>query len=225
MEILLQAQSLSYQGRLSDFSVALARKQLLVLMGTNGAGKSTALDLLAGSSYPSNGRIQFDRSKYKLSYVPQNPPCYPYRSVLENLQFSASLWRLSASVSQQQIEYLLDLLDLRGWQSHLANQLSMGTQRRLGLAMGVIAQPDILLLDEPTAGLDPVQAEHLREVLSGLKEHCAILLSTHLQEDVELLADEVLLLHEGRTLAKQKVDDDFSYQILLEQLKQQGAGR
>lgn len=225
MEVFAEAQNLSFrqhkQLRLDGLSLQLRVGEVTLLFGTNGAGKSTALALLAGAMCASSGTITFAmQSDLRIGYMPQQAPCYPNRTVDENLRFAASLLGIASEQKAQAVLQIKQQLDLLDWASHLAYQLSEGTRRRLGLAMAMVHQPNLLLLDEPTAGLDPLQAQGLRELLVDYKQQCAIVLSSHLEADFNVLADSVALLHQGQMLGQQMTKQDISYADLLSGLQQ-----
>lgn len=210
MTALLTATDLSLPPRLQQVSLSLHKGQTLGLLGVNGAGKSTLLALLAGAQSCSQGKLLIDgqplhhaEQRQRIGWLAQNPPSYPDLSVLENLRFFARLRRVKAS--PEILRQSLAQFDLEPLRDRLARQLSGGESRRLGLACCLVHQPDILLLDEPTAGLDPLQAEQLRELIRARRSDSAVLIASHLLPDIQGLCDSALLLHQGRIAAHQQL--------------------
>jgi len=209
MEAMFTANRLCLPPRLQDISVALQPGQVLGLLGLNGAGKSTVMAALAGVLPLADGEVsingqalhQHPSLRQHIGWLPQHAPLYEDMSVLENLRFAARLHGANNQATQQTI----DQFDLHGLQKRLARKLSGGERMRLALACCLIHQPDILLLDEPTAGLDPIQAQQLRELISSLAPDRAVVIATHLLADIESLCQRVLLLDQGRVVAEEQV--------------------
>lgn len=210
MTALLSVQHLSLAPRLHDVSLSLARGRTLGLLGVNGAGKSTLLSLLAGAVGADSGELRLDDERLhqgnagawqrRIGWLPQRPPLYPDMTVQENLHFAAEL-RLGRSPPPPLLAQQLERFGLGPLASRLAHRLSGGEAMRLGLACCLVHQPDLLLLDEPTAGLDPLQAQQLRELIRSLAGERAVLIASHLLPDIEQLCDRALLLHRGRVIA------------------------
>ncbi len=217
-----------------DITLELRRGEVLGLLGPNGAGKTTTLRMITGNLAPSAGSIVIcgidlldnpRKAKAHLGYLPEMPPLYSDMTVDEYLQFVACLHR----VEKQRIPHLLEnskircgLVD-RGRQ--LIGTLSKGLQQRVGIAQAIIHEPDIIILDEPTVGLDPNQMREIRELILDLGKSCSIILSTHILSEVEWVCDRVHIMHEGRmvlneTLAglKQK---EINLETVFTQLTQQ----
>jgi len=215
MNALLSARQLSLEPRLHDISLDVERGQVLGLLGINGAGKSTLLAALAGVQPCDSGEILIDGQplhgqralRRRVGWLPQRPPIYPDMSVIENLRFAARLRMPGAAVSQAQLDEALQQYQLAPLQRRLAHRLSGGEAMRLGLACCLIHQPDVLLLDEPSAGLDPLQAEQLRALIGALAGERAVVIASHLLPDIEQLCSRALLLHDGRILAEEPVHD------------------
>jgi ABC-2 type transport system ATP-binding protein len=190
-----------------DLSLTLPRHGVLGLLGVNGAGKSTVLKLLAGVLAPERGSIRIagvdlreqpEAARRLIGYLPEQAPCYGELSVLEHLRFAAALRGLARPTRRAAIERVLERCELGAVARRLAAALSKGYQQRLGLAQALLHAPPLLLLDEPSAGLDPVQARRFRELVGALKNECAIVLSTHQLGEVTACCDRVAILHEGR---------------------------
>jgi len=169
------------------------------LVGANGAGKSTLFRLLAHVDSPSEGVVQLGPdSRNALGYLPQSPLFPRNASCGDFLQYVAWLHRVPRSERDGAVARALDVVDLGAHAHKKIKALSGGTARRLGIAQALVHGPDVLLLDEPTAGLDPIQRLELRHLIASLGDSRIVLVSTHLVEDVRGMADRILLLDEGR---------------------------
>ena len=216
---LLQARGLERRDgrilRVCGLDLELHRGEVLGLLGVNGAGKSTTLALLSGALRPTRGRVEILgldmhqqplRAKRHLGLLPESPPLYPDLTVDENLDFAARLRGLGGSTAHEARKRVKRELDLGGFGRRLASRLSRGMAQRVGIAQAIIHDPEVLILDEPTAGLDPAQARELRQLIAGLRKGCAVLLATHILHDVEALCDRVAILREGRLVARHHLD-------------------
>ncbi|PTN10781.1 ABC transporter ATP-binding protein [Nitrosomonas aestuarii] len=190
-----------------NITLELRRGEVLGLLGPNGAGKTTTLRMITGNLAPSAGSIEIcgvdllnnpREAKAYLGYLPEMPPLYFDMTVDEYLRFVARLHR----VEKQRIPHLLESSKIRcglpdrGRQ--LIGTLSKGLQQRVGIAQAIIHEPDVIILDEPTVGLDPNQMRELRELIQDLRKSCSIILSTHILSEVEWACDRVHIMHEGR---------------------------
>jgi len=189
-----------------DVTLSLARGRVLGLLGINGAGKTTTLKLLAGVLAADRGRVRVaghdvardPRAQRDLvAYAPEHPALYQDATPREALKFSAQLRGLGGARARGAVEAALARCDLGPLAHRLVRTLSRGQQQRVGLAQAMVHQPALILLDEPTAGLDPVQAAATRAWIGSLREHAAVIVSTHLLGDVRACCDEVAVLHEG----------------------------
>ena len=218
-DILLQARNLERRDgpvvRLRRFDLELRRGEAMGLLGVNGAGKSTALALLGGVLRPTRGEVRllgYDlhreplRARRFLGLLPERPPLYPHLTLDENLDFAARLRGLSRKEATHARERIKKRLGLIRLGRRLAGRLSRGTAQRAGLGQAMIHDPEVLILDEPTAGLDPAQAHELRILLRELAVERAVLLATHLLEDVAALCRRVTLLREGRVVLRERLD-------------------
>ena len=192
---------------LSGLNLSLARGQVLGLLGVNGAGKSTTLRLLSGVLEPHQGTIRVDgldlrehpaQARALVGYQPEMPPLYPDLRVAEYLAFCAELRGLPRSARAPAVARAVERCDLGAVARRLCGNLSRGYQQRVAVAQAILHGPGLLLLDEPTAGLDPVQASRLRALVAELKADHGIVLSTHQLPEVSECCDRVAMLHDGR---------------------------
>jgi ABC-2 type transport system ATP-binding protein len=192
---------------LLDVTLALRPGCITGFLGRNGAGKSTTLKILAGAVVPDAGvavvggvPAHEGRARREVGWAPEEPPTAAGLTVREQLVFVARLRRLTNDVPGH-IARLLDSLDLTSVETRLCGALSRGTRQRVGLAMALLGNPRVLLLDEPTAGLDPAQIAQLRDLLLRRRdEGVAILLSSHVTAELEALVDDVVVVDRGRTV-------------------------
>ena len=174
------------------------------LLGPNGAGKSTLLKIIAGILRPTAGSILLDNepvSKLGEGYMPQDLGIYPEFTAKRYLLYIAALKGLTEAQAKAEIDKLLEAVGLSSNAEQKLKGFSGGMLRRVGIAQTLLCNPQILLLDEPTAGLDPQERVRLRNLLSALAQHSIIILSTHIVSDVELIAEKIILLREGQIAA------------------------
>lgn len=194
-------------------SLKFDKNEAVVLLGENGAGKSTLFKIVSGFSEPDSGELLFEnenikngRMKYlqNIGYVPEISALYGEMTTLEFLEFSADLKRMSAEQKSEKIEKMLNLLELRNVAFQSLGTLSKGYKKRAELSAAMLSEPKILLLDEPTEGLDPVQKESMRQIIKNYAKNNLVIISTHALEDVDALAQRVLLMHKGKMVADTK---------------------
>ncbi len=192
-----------------DVSFQVSRGEVVAFLGPNGAGKSTTMKLLTGYLAPSAGvaRIAgFDvatqriEAARRLGYLPENGPLYRDMSPRGLLRFFADARGLGGVKKQQRIDEVVELCDLGAVIGKPIGKLSRGYRQRVGMALVLLHEPEVLVLDEPTAGLDPNQIHEVRETLRRLRTNRTILVSTHILQEVEAMADRVLFIHEGRLI-------------------------
>jgi ABC-2 type transport system ATP-binding protein len=190
-----------------DVSFSIPKGQVVAFLGPNGAGKSTTMKLLTGYLAPSQGLARIaghdmthDRlaGSVKLGYLPENGPLYPDMTPRTLLEFFADARGLDPRRKRERIDAVIDLCALGSVIGKAIGKLSKGYRQRVGMAQALLHEPDVLILDEPTAGLDPNQIRDVRGLLRKLGESKTILLSTHILREVEAIANRVVFINEGR---------------------------
>jgi len=186
-------------------SFTLERGEVFGLLGPNGAGKTTTIGMIAGILEPSGGSI---KPSGKLGLVPQTIALYPTLTAEENLHFFGRIHGMSNEQVKTRTELLLEISGLASRARDQVYQFSGGMKRRLNLACGVIHEPDIVLLDEPTVGVDPQSREHIYDAISEFCESgTALLLTTHYMQEAERLCGRLAIMDEGRFIAEGTVDE------------------
>jgi ABC-type multidrug transport system ATPase subunit len=211
MELTIENVSKLYKGGvwgLRDFGLALS-PGVLGLVGPNGAGKSTLMRILATVTQPTNGKVvwngtdialQPDALRTVLGYLPQDFGVYPHLNAVEFLEYLAALKGLDARAARKRIDGLLQMLSLTSVCRRPLGGYSGGMKQRVGIAQALLNDPDLLIVDEPTAGLDPEERVRFRSLLSELAGERVVILSTHIVSDVEAAATEIAILHQGQLI-------------------------
>ncbi len=194
---------------LEALSFTAEKGEVIALLGRNGAGKSTLMNILTGYVAMTTGRALiagFDVQRQALDarrhvgYLPEQPPLYPDMTVTEYLTYCARLKGIAPKRARAEIAETIDRLGLRDYRRRLAGQLSKGYRQRLGLAQALLGEPELLILDEPGSGLDPLQMAELRTVICGARQHSAVLLSSHILSEVTSVCSRAIVLDQGRRL-------------------------
>lgn len=193
-----------------DISFQISSGKIVGFLGPNGAGKTTTLRMLTGYLPPTSGSAEvagYDifrqslKARRKIGYMPENVPLYLDMRVREYLKYRAQLKGLRGKEARQNIWEAMELCDLIDVRRKMIKTLSKGFRQRVGLADALIHQPDLLVLDEPTNGLDPNQIRSIRNLIKKLGENHTILLSTHILSEVEMTCDHVIIVDEGKIKA------------------------
>jgi ABC-2 type transport system ATP-binding protein len=199
-----------------NVSFTVNEGELVAFLGPNGAGKSTTMKMLTGYLAPSEGTARIaghdmytDRiaGSQRLGYLPENGPLYPDMTPYSMLAFFADARGMTGGRKKDRIASVIELCDLKSVVHKAISKLSKGFRQRVGMAQALLHEPDVLILDEPTAGLDPNQIREVRKTMHKLKETKTILLSTHILQEVEAMASRVVLINEGRVVFQGTVDD------------------
>lgn len=207
----------------NEVNFELNKGEVLGFLGPNGAGKSTCMQMITGSLAPTSGQITingFDlidqpiQAKSGIGYLPENPPVYRELTVDEYLKYCAQLHRIaraSISTALDQAKQHCGLQDVGG---RLIGNLSKGYQQRVGIAQAIIHQPPVVILDEPTVGLDPIQIREIRNLIKSLGQEHSVILSTHILPEVQATCDRVQIIRRGEMIYNSSIDE----------LNQQGKG-
>ncbi|EQD53187.1 ABC-type multidrug transport system, ATPase component [mine drainage metagenome] len=217
-ELLIEARNLSrYYGTraaIQDVSLTLGRGEILGFLGLNGAGKSTTLRILSGALAPSTGRIAIagidllnapEEAKRKLGFLPEHPPLYPELTVDEYLRFCARIHGIPRKQVRAAVALAQEKTHLTDMSRRLIRNLSKGFQQRVGLAQAILHEPEVLLLDEPSIGLDPAQIQGIRDLIRTLGTRHSVIFSSHLLAEVQSLSTRVVIIHEGRLVLSQEL--------------------
>jgi ABC-2 type transport system ATP-binding protein len=188
-------------------SFTIRRGEVAAFLGPNGAGKSTTMKVLTGYLSPTSGTARLAgvdvvqdrvRAARKLGYLPENGPLYPEMTARELLTFFGEARGMGGPALQQRLDFVTEECDLGELLDKPIGTCSKGQKQRVGMAQALLHDPEVLILDEPTTGLDPNQIRHVRELVKKLGQTRTILLSTHLFQEVEAMAGRVLLVNEGK---------------------------
>lgn len=200
-EIAIDIKNLSktYPGRvaLSDISFTVKKGSVHGFLGPNGAGKSTTMKILSGLIRESGGEFSLNG---KVGFLPEHPPVYPNMSVVDYLEFVLAIYSPEKKSKAESTKIVIDVMEKTGLSNvrdRLIGNLSKGYQQRVGIAQALVHSPEIIILDEPTVGLDPVAIADIRSLITKLKEDHTILFSTHQLHDVELLCSDITLINHG----------------------------
>jgi ABC-2 type transport system ATP-binding protein len=201
---------------LRGVSFSIPRGQVVGLIGPNGAGKTTAMRILTGFLAPTSGTTLVDGQdvvedpiacRRRIGYLPEGNPQYLDLRVRESLIFIAHMHGLRGPIASAAVGEAMEVAGLHGMESRLIGTVSKGYRQRVGLAAALLHKPDILILDEPSSGLDPNQQSEMRDLLRRLGEEHTVIFSTHILPEVAAVCDRVLFIHEGRLAADGTVQD------------------
>lgn len=199
----------------AELDLELRRGEVLGLLGPNGAGKSTTMQMLTGNLAPSSGSITVcgidllehpQRAKAKIGYLPETPPLYRELTVDEFLTFCARLHRLPSTAVASAVQNAKARCGLSDMGKRLIAHLSKGYQQRVGIAQAILHEPDVVILDEPTVGLDPNQIRDIRALIRELSTQHSVILSTHILPEVEAVCDRVKIMHHGKIVFSDSIE-------------------
>lgn len=209
---------------LSDISFCIDKGTVVGFLGANGAGKTTTMDIICGFLGADAGTVKiggFDifthpiDAKARIGYLPDNPPLYLDIKVKSAIEFSAKLHKVSKKDLKQFIDEAIRKLDLESVQDRVVGNLSKGFKQRVAFAQAIVHKPDVLVLDEPTEGLDPNQIVQMRELIISLKGDHTIILSSHILSEVENICDRIIILHQG------KIAKEGTYEELINEFERE----
>ena len=209
---------------LRDVSFHVHAGETVGLLGRNGAGKTTALNLITGYFPPTEGSVRIGgkemiseprNCKRMIGYLPEKPPLYDEMTVEEYLLFVSELREVVRKANRKHVEEIMELCGLTEMRQRVIGNLSKGYRQRTGIAQALCGAPEILILDEPTVGLDPKQTVEMRELIRRLGESHTVLFSSHLLSEVQQLCSRVIILHEGRMIRSLELGAEESGTIRL----------
>ena len=215
-----------------DVSFEIGSGEIVGLLGHNGAGKTTIMKMITGFLEPTAGTIKVNgkaidadrkRIQQDIGYLPENCPLYPEMSVAEYLDYTAALHNVP---EEERPEAIRDAIRRTGLQDKAMQRiatLSRGYRQRTGVAQAILHAPDILILDEPTNGLDPTQIQHMRQLIRELARSSTVIVSTHILQEVQAVCDRVIILKNGRKVMDTRLDELQSHSKLLLCLQGEGA--
>lgn len=198
----------------NNVSFTIGHGEIVGLLGHNGAGKTTIMKMLTGYLEPSEGRIRIDEfdienqskaAQRQIGYLPENLPVYAEMSVVDYLYFAARMRGVAAADVDNAVRLAISRTDLAAKAFEPIATLSRGYKQRVGVAQAIIHQPKLLILDEPTNGLDPQQTQQMRELIRELAKHATVILSTHIMQEVDALCDRVLILRNGKLVVDEQL--------------------
>lgn len=200
------------QTALNNINIEIKKNEIIGLLGPNGAGKSTLMKSIVGVLKIDEGEIIFDgkniaeneiQTKEKIGFLPENNPLYNDMYVKEYLQFVADIHK----IQKEKVDEIIDLVGITPEKSKKISQLSKGYKQRVGLAQAILHEPDLLILDEPTNGLDPNQIIEIRNVIKEIGKEKTVILSTHIMQEVEALCSRVILIHQGKIVQDTGIEE------------------
>ncbi|MEE4186446.1 MAG: ABC transporter ATP-binding protein [Gammaproteobacteria bacterium] len=199
-----------------DVSFSIGDREIVGLLGHNGAGKTTIMKMLSGYLEPDSGQIQLagkalaanlKACQRQIGYLPENLPVYPELTVIDYLDYAAVLSGLSGVAKRQEVRRVMAATELHSKAGSVIGTLSRGFKQRVGVAQALLGRPQLLILDEPTNGLDPTQTEHMRDLIRDLSQAATVILSTHIMQEVSALCDRVLILRNGKLAVDERLAD------------------
>lgn len=195
---------------INHLNFTVAKGEVLGFLGPNGAGKTTTMNVITGYKPPTEGCVMIDgidiaenplEAKKKLGYLPEIPPLYPDLKVISYLKFVAELKGVARETREAHLAEIMELVKISDVRDRIIKNLSKGYKQRVGLAQALISNPDILILDEPTVGLDPKQIMEIRSLIKSLGKEHTIILSSHILAEVSMVCDRVIIINKGEIAA------------------------
>ncbi len=200
---------------IEDLNFEVKKGEVVGFLGPNGAGKSTTMKIITGFMAASEGQVTVEgydvfenpvAVKSRIGYLPETPPVYLDMQVKDYLSFAAELKKINSSKRASEIDLAIDKTQLSDVANRLIGNLSKGYRQRVGLAQALLGSPQVLILDEPTVGLDPRQVAEIRQLLKKLRGEHTIILSTHIMSEVEATCERVIIINKGKIIAKDSIE-------------------
>lgn len=216
IEVLNLTKTYGSHKALDNISFKINKGEIIGFLGPNGAGKSTTMNIITGFLSSTEGTVKLDdidilenpiEFKKKIGYLPEIPPLYMDMTVKEYLTFVCKLKKINKDKIKQEINRVTELTKIKHVTGRLINNLSKGYKQRVGLSQALIGDPEVLILDEPTVGLDPKQIIEIRTLIKDLSKQRTVILSTHILSEVNVVCDRVLIINKGRILTSDTVEN------------------
>lgn len=197
-------------------SFQIEKGKIYGFLGPNGAGKSTTMNMITGYIASTEGKVMIDghdileepeAAKKCIGYLPEMPPLYFDMTVLEYMKFAADLKKIPRNQKEKQIKEVMDMVKITDMKDRLIKNLSKGYRQRVGLAQAILGYPEVIILDEPTVGLDPKQIIEIRDLIKSLKQKHTVILSSHILSEVRAVCDYVLIISHGKLVASDTPDN------------------
>lgn len=197
-------------------SFTIEKGKIYGFLGPNGAGKSTTMNMITGYIASTEGTVKIDghdileepeKAKKCIGYLPEQPPLYFDMTVLEYMRFAADLKKIPKKEKESMIEEIMDMVKISDMKNRLIKNLSKGYRQRVGLAQAILGYPEVIILDEPTVGLDPKQIIEIRNLIKELKKKHTVILSSHILSEVSAICDYVLIISHGKLVASDTPDN------------------
>lgn len=194
----------------NHLSFRVEKGQIYGFLGPNGAGKSTTMNILTGYLAPTEGTVTIggtdiqkepEEAKKKIGYLPEIPPLYTEMTVEEYLKFAAELKKLPRAERKEQVEQVMEMTQITDMRGRLIRNLSKGYRQRVGLAQAILGNPEVIILDEPSVGLDPKQIIEIRDLIRKLGENHTVILSSHILSEVSAVCDHIMIISHGQLVA------------------------
>ena len=201
-------------------SFTIEKGHIVGFLGPNGAGKSTTMNMITGYISATEGTVTINgydiyeepqEAKKSIGYLPELPPVYPNMKVREYLLFVAELKGVARGERKAMVEEIIKRVHLEEYANRLIKQLSKGYKQRVGLAQAIVGYPEVLILDEPTVGLDPLQIIEIRELIKELAKKHTIILSSHIMQEISAVCDTVMIINKGKLLVNDKTENLSKY--------------
>ncbi|MBS1971078.1 MAG: ATP-binding cassette domain-containing protein [Bdellovibrionales bacterium] len=201
---------------INQLNFTINKGEVVGFLGPNGAGKSTTMKIITGFMAPSSGTAKvagFDvfesplEVKKRIGYLPETPPVYTDMYVRDYLTYVAELKQVPRENIQKQVDHALEKTNLGSVQKRLIHNLSKGYRQRVGIAQALVSNPEVLILDEPTVGLDPKQVAEIRELIKELRGHHTVILSTHILSEVQATCERVIIINQGQIVAQDRIEN------------------
>jgi len=199
-----------------DLSFTVEKGEVLGFLGPNAAGKTTTMRILTGFMPPTSGLVKvagFDvvsqslEARQHIGYLPETVPLYTDMTVQSYLDFMGSIRGMNKQWRKRRISDVIDICHIEEYQNSLIGKLSKGFRQRVGIAQAILHEPDVLILDEPTIGIDPIQVVETRNLIKGFGGDHTVILSTHILPEVSMVCERVIIIHEGQVVAVDKPDN------------------